>query len=94
VHDLGDETAPFFAMKRLTGTTLADVVSSRDHAKWPRRVVVARFVDMCLAIELAHKRGVIHRDRQRRTQERAQEQLHVQKWQLEQLAPSSGSPTK
>ena len=30
-------------------------------------------------------------DRQRRTQERAQELLHVQKWQLQQLVPSSGS---
>jgi eukaryotic-like serine/threonine-protein kinase len=63
VHDLGgDDTAPFFAMKRLTGTTLADVIAARDLAKWPRRTLLARFVDICLAIEFAHKRGVIHRD--------------------------------
>jgi serine/threonine-protein kinase len=63
VHDLGgDETAPFFAMKRLTGTTLAEVIASRDHARWSRRVLLARFVEICLAIEFAHKRGVIHRD--------------------------------
>jgi hypothetical protein len=30
-------------------------------------------------------------NRQRQDQERAQEMLHVQKWQLEQLVPSSGS---
>lgn len=30
-------------------------------------------------------------DRQRQNQERLQEQLHVQKWQLQQLVPSSGS---
>ncbi|HEY5924316.1 MAG TPA: hypothetical protein VIV11_21715, partial [Kofleriaceae bacterium] len=30
---------------------------------------------------------------QQRLQTRAQEQLHVQKWQLEQLVPSSGSPS-
>jgi hypothetical protein len=30
-------------------------------------------------------------ERQRRAQERAQELLHVQKWQLQQLVPSSGS---
>jgi hypothetical protein len=30
---------------------------------------------------------------QRKLQGNAQEQLHVQKWQLEQLVPSSGSPS-
>jgi serine/threonine-protein kinase len=63
VHDLGtDPAAPFFAMKRLTGTTLADVLVARDEQKWPRRTLLARFVDVCLAIELAHQRGVVHRD--------------------------------
>jgi serine/threonine-protein kinase len=63
VHDLGgDEAAPFFAMKRLAGTTLADVISARDEAKWPRRTLLARFVDICLAVEFAHQRGVVHRD--------------------------------
>ncbi len=63
VHDLGgDASAPFFAMKRLSGTTLADVIAARDHAKWPRRTLLARFVDICLAVEFAHKHGVIHRD--------------------------------
>jgi eukaryotic-like serine/threonine-protein kinase len=63
VHDLGGEdNAPFFAMKRLIGTTLAEVIAARDHVKWPRRTLLARFVDICLAMEFAHKRGVIHRD--------------------------------
>jgi serine/threonine-protein kinase len=63
VHDLGgDETAPFFAMKRLIGITLADVIASHDHTKWPRRTLLTRFVEICLAIEFAHNRGVIHRD--------------------------------
>jgi serine/threonine-protein kinase len=63
VHDLGTEPgAPFFAMKRLTGTTLADVLANRDQIKWPRRTLLARFVDICLAVEFAHLRGVIHRD--------------------------------
>ena len=60
VHDLGEEDAPYFAMKRLTGTTLAEAIT--DPAKWPRRTLLARLVDVCLAIELAHQRGVIHRD--------------------------------
>jgi serine/threonine protein kinase len=63
VHDLGgDETAPFFAMKRLIGITLADVIASHGDTKWPRRTLLTRFVEICLAIEFAHNRGVIHRD--------------------------------
>src|ERR1700689_2614550 len=46
-------------MKRLTGTTLADVLAS---GRWPRRTLLARLVDICLAAEFAHKRGVSHRD--------------------------------
>jgi eukaryotic-like serine/threonine-protein kinase len=63
VHDLGeDDTAPYFAMKRLTGITLAGVLARGDHEAWPRRTLLARFVDVCLAVEFAHQRGVIHRD--------------------------------
>jgi serine/threonine-protein kinase len=62
VHDLGpDEREPFFAMKRLSGRTLHDVIVARD-AEWTRRKLLARFIDVCLAIEFAHQRGVIHRD--------------------------------
>ena len=59
VHDLGDASSPFLAMKRLTGTTLAEVIAN---ATWSRRTLLARFVDVCLGIEFAHQRGVIHRD--------------------------------
>jgi serine/threonine-protein kinase len=63
VHDLGtDVEAPYFAMKRLTGTTLADVLRANDQVTWPRRTLLARFVDVCLAVEFAHQRGVVHRD--------------------------------
>ena len=67
VHDLGiDPTGnPYFVMKRLAGTTLADLLVSADpalRARWPRRQLLARLVDVCLAIEFAHTRGVIHRD--------------------------------
>ena len=62
VHDLGgDDDAPYFAMKRLTGRTLGDVIAARD-PEWTRRTLLARLVDVCLAVELAHQRGVIHRD--------------------------------
>ena len=69
VHDLGVDAHgnPYFVMKRLAGTTLADVLAQRSidqavRAKWPRRQILARFVDVCLAIEFAHTRGVVHRD--------------------------------
>ena len=60
VHELGhDETGrPFFAMKKLAGTTLAKLIA--DGAERPR--LLRAFVDVCLAIEFAHTRGIIHRD--------------------------------
>ena len=67
VHDLGIDAAgnPYFVMKRLAGVTLAQVIASQDAevtARWPRRQLLARLVDICLAIDFAHARGVIHRD--------------------------------
>jgi serine/threonine-protein kinase len=70
VHDLGldEHGVPYFAMKRLTGTTLADALAGlragdpAAAARWPRRLLLDRLVDVCLAIEFAHARGVVHRD--------------------------------
>lgn len=69
VHDLGTDPdgKPYFVMKRLKGTTLAEVLATNAtdavaRERWPRRILLARFVDVCLAIELAHTRGVVHRD--------------------------------
>ena len=69
VHDLGTDRDgnPYFVMKRLTASTLAEVLTRRStdqiiRDKWPRRQLLARFVDVCLAVEFAHTRGVVHRD--------------------------------
>ena len=69
VHDLGIDGHgnPFFVMKRLAGTTLADLLRRRvdDPAvrdAWPLGRMLARFADVGLAIELAHTRNVVHRD--------------------------------
>src|SRR5262245_34306447 len=61
VHDLGndDEGKPFFVMKRLTGTTLAEIIAKKSLS---RQKLLRAFADVCLAIEFAHSRGVIHRD--------------------------------
>ena len=61
VHELAtdDEGRPFFVMKRLTGTTLADIIANGTQ---PRQKLLRAFAEVCLAIELAHSRGVVHRD--------------------------------
>jgi tRNA A-37 threonylcarbamoyl transferase component Bud32 len=70
IHDLGIDAAgrPFFVMKRVAGVTLAEVLTGHAagdramKAKFARRALLARFADVCLAIEFAHTRGVVHRD--------------------------------
>ena len=60
VHELGTDAAgnPYFTMKRLVGSTLADALAKQESMQ---RLLRA-FVDVCFAIELAHERGVVHRD--------------------------------
>ena len=66
LHTEGDQ--PFFVMKQLTGTTLVDVIERLARGekpaaeKFPRQQLLRAFVDVCLAIEFAHTRGVVHRD--------------------------------
>jgi len=61
VHELGRdaEGRPYFTMKRLTGTTLYDVLRTGERALQP---LLRALVDACLAIGFAHTRGVVHRD--------------------------------
>ncbi len=63
VHELAyDESGrPFFVMKKLSGTTLAQILSTPS-ARFTRQQLLRAFADVCLAIEFAHTRGVIHRD--------------------------------
>jgi hypothetical protein len=63
VHEIGRDVdgLPFFAMKKLAGTTLAKILTEQPPGFTLQRVLRA-FVDVCLAIELAHVRGVVHRD--------------------------------
>jgi eukaryotic-like serine/threonine-protein kinase len=61
VYELGKDAdgRPYFTMKRLTGKTLSDRLADRSE---PRQPLLRAFAEVCLAIELAHSKGVIHRD--------------------------------
>jgi hypothetical protein len=61
VYELGYDTEgrPYFTMKRLAGTTLLDRLG-KDGAS--QQSLLRAFVDVCLAIDFAHARGVVHRD--------------------------------
>ena len=60
VYELGTDAVglPYFTMKRLTGVTLGKRLTD----KAPIQPLLRAFADVCLAIQLAHTRGVVHRD--------------------------------
>jgi len=65
VYDVGRDShgRPYFTMKKVNGTTLSELLRRIDDPSAPSRPRLLRaFVDVCLAIELAHTRGVVHRD--------------------------------
>jgi len=65
VHEIGRDSdgLPFFVMKKLTGTTLGNIVSDAQHRdSFSRQRILRAFAEVCLAIELAHVRGIVHRD--------------------------------
>lgn len=70
VYDFGvdGDGQPFFTMKRVRGVTLERVVEALrrgDEATarlYTTHKLLAAFVQVCLAIDFAHERGVLHRD--------------------------------
>jgi serine/threonine-protein kinase len=69
VHELWNEGGqPFFVMKQLAGVTLADVIpklAARDpraQEDFTLQRLLRAFTDVCLAIEFAHTKRVVHRD--------------------------------
>ncbi len=70
IYDLGltEERRLFFTMKRVRGQSLDEILSRLAFgdpeavAKYPARRLLVAFVQICLAIEYAHSRGVLHRD--------------------------------
>jgi serine/threonine-protein kinase len=70
VYDLGfrSDGSAFFTMKRVRGRTLHDVLKAirkgdEDVVRaFSRRRLLGAFQQVCLAVEFAHRRGVVHRD--------------------------------
>lgn len=73
VYDFGTDStgSAFFTMKRVRGVTLADIVEAYRENDRPNQEVMkaygrhrllAAFVQVCLAIDYAHERGILHRD--------------------------------
>src|SRR5262245_7683072 len=60
VHEIGSDAdgLPYLVMKKITGKPLRRVLE--DGA--PLQRVLRAFADVCLAVEFAHVRGVVHRD--------------------------------
>jgi eukaryotic-like serine/threonine-protein kinase len=63
VHDLGEtgDGELYFAMKHVRGVTLRAALKDRG-GKYTRRRLLTAFSSVCLAVEFAHRRGVVHRD--------------------------------
>ncbi len=61
VHELGRDASgrPYFAMKRLAGVTLAELLGVPDQN---RQRMLRAYVEVCQALDFAHARGVVHRD--------------------------------
>ena len=70
VYDLGalPDGTSFFTMKRIRGVTFHEIFEGlAQHdveftSRFNRRKLLSSFATVCLAIDFAHKRGVIHRD--------------------------------
>src|SRR5262245_42868860 len=53
---------PYFTMKLVQGTTLADLLGARAHPEQDRPRLLKVFEQVCQALAYAHAQGVIHRD--------------------------------
>ncbi|MEO8797150.1 MAG: serine/threonine-protein kinase, partial [Polyangiaceae bacterium] len=70
VYDLGarPDGAAFFTMKRVRGKTLEEVLDAlracdpEAEAEFSLRKLLTAFNSVCLAVDFAHARGVVHRD--------------------------------
>lgn len=70
VYELGrsEEGSPFFTMRRMEGRSLAQVLAAQRDGdtetlrEFGRVRLMNIFIQICMAVEFAHSRGVVHRD--------------------------------
>ncbi|MBI4953344.1 MAG: serine/threonine protein kinase [Myxococcales bacterium] len=70
VYDLaeGPDGVPYFVMKRIRGMTLDEILvghangDERVRASFGLRKLLAAFCSVCMAVDFAHARGIVHRD--------------------------------
>jgi serine/threonine-protein kinase len=66
--DLGPGGDPYFTMRRVQGDTLAQILArlragdEDARTRWSERRLLGAFARVCLAVEYAHEKGVLHRD--------------------------------
>ena len=62
----GRPSEVFFAMKKISGRDLGEVISDLSRGKpageWTQRRLVEALRDACRAVAYAHSKGVVHRD--------------------------------
>ncbi len=64
----GEDGQLYFTMRRIHGTSLADVIAMlaagdlEAAARFTPRRLLSAFATICLAVDMAHRRGVLHRD--------------------------------
>jgi eukaryotic-like serine/threonine-protein kinase len=63
VHEIGRDIGglPFFTMRKLSGTTLAKILTG-ERAAYSLQRLLRAFAEVCLAVEFAHIHGIVHRD--------------------------------
>ena len=63
IYDIGEmEGGPFLAMEIIEGESLAELLEREGGTRLPPERVVALIHDLCVALDYAHKQGVVHRD--------------------------------
>lgn len=99
VYDIARDSAGerYFTMKRIAGVTLDDVLASvaaRDPwsvKRFSRKKLLEIFCELCLVVDYAHSRGVIHRDiKPQNTMIGELGELYLLDWGLAKIASASG----
>jgi tRNA A-37 threonylcarbamoyl transferase component Bud32 len=63
IYDIGEmENGPFLAMELIDGRSLAELLEETGKESMPPTDVIALANKLCLALDYAHREGVVHRD--------------------------------